>query len=842
MPGLTADSRVVLSWLALAWERVCRQFWPAASLCGGALALLLSGLLPLLPGWPHLAALALMGLAVLAALGAGLRTWATPTTAEAVARLESTTPEGHRPLTSGRDRLAFGLDNPTSRALWRRHQAVMRARARALRVSPPRPGLAARDRRATRVLALLLLAAATAAAGPNAPQRVARALVPQFGPPAAPVLAQVWITPPEYTGRPPLMMEAGASPLGSAPREADPVTVPAGSNVLALLRGGHGQARLDLEDGAAPRALQTAGDGGQRLELPLAAETSRVRLTQRGRIVLDRPVQVLADSPPRIAWTEAPRSDGRGRLTIGYRAADDHGIETAVLEVHPDGGQRLGAAPVVNLRPGGDGTARLETHDLSSHPWAGTAVSAQLRATDAAGQEGISESVSIVLPSRRFTQPLARAVLDARRGLVTRPDQAFQTAVDLALLAKDYATGDDVSLAVYLTLQAASTRLALRDEGIALEPDLDLLWSLALAIEDGTLALTRQDLQAARGALREALDRGAPPEEIRQALDRVREAMARLMESMADSMPLTDLPMMPIPDGADLMSPQDIEALMDRMEELSDLGADEAARAMLDRLEDMLRRLESARPPTAAEQRAMAQAADLMARLREIVARQGSLLDETFRQGARRAEPRPSAPWPPEGLPPDAESLERWFREQAPLSNQSPPTPTAETRRLQVLQRDIRRSLEDLMADVGDMLDRIPEALGEADMAMREAEQALSAGDTDAAALAQGRALEALTDGQGQAMGQMLGGGTLLPMPGMRPGRPGLVPGFPRPLGGRDPFNRPGGRADDGSVTVPDEPETRRAHEILRELRRRANQSDRPVPERHYLDRLMDRF
>jgi hypothetical protein len=333
---------------------------------------------------------------------------------------------------------------------------------------------------------------------------------------------------------------------------------------------------------------------------------------------------------------------------------------------------------------------------------------------------------------------------------------------------------------------------------------------------------------------------------MRQALDRVREAMARLMESMADAMPLSDLPMMPVPDGADLMSPRDIEAMMDRMAELSDLGADEAARAMLERLEDMLRRLESARPPTAAEQRAMAQAADLMARLREIVARQASLLDETFRQGQRNAEMQPPpAPWPPDGLPPDAESLERWFREQVPLTNQSAPTPTAETRRLQDLQRAIRSALEDLMADVGDMLDRIPEALGEADMAMREAEQALAAGDTDAAALAQGRALEALTDGQGQAIGQMMGGGTLLPMPGMMPGRPGLggMPGFPRPLGGgRDPFNRPGGGMDDGSVQVPDEPETRRAHEILRELRRRANQPDRPTPERHYLDRLMDRF
>jgi len=60
-----------------------------------------------------------------------------------------------------------------------------------------------------------------------------------------------------------------------------------------------------------------------------------------------------------------------------------------------------------------------------------------------------------------------------------------------------------------------------------------------------------------------------------------------------------------------------------------------------------------------------------------------------------------------------------------------------------------------------------------------------------------------------------------------------------------DPLGRPMpgvGNFSGEDVGIPDEMEMQRAREILRELRRRAGELDRPRLERDYLDRLLRRF
>ncbi|WP_170294971.1 TIGR02302 family protein [Roseospira navarrensis] len=876
---------MALSWAALAWERAWRALWPALTLLGVGLAALVSGVLPRLPGWLHLAVLLALAGGVAALLLQAGRIWRCPTRAEAVSRLEGGAAPGHRPLTAARDTQMLGRDDALSRALWARHQADMRARAQALRPRPPRPGLAARDPRALRFVPLLLLFAALTMAWPDPLGRLVAGLSPRLGAPPPPAVAQVWITPPAYTGRAPLYIHAAtdegapaAPPAGDAPAPRSgsagpetpdaarqpvgptPLVLPAGGSVLVLLRGGSGPGTLDLGAGQPERPLEITGDGGQRLDLTVS-EGSRLRLTQDGAVLVDRPLHVVADLPPEVAWAAPPEGDDRGRLALSYRAVDDHGVTGVTLAVRAAGDQALGDPADLDLSVPPDGVGGVEAaRDLSAHPWAGTAVALRLTAEDGAAQTGASEQIDVILPERRFSHPVAQAVVDLRRALVMRPDRAHAAAQGLLGLARDPAAYDD-RLAVHLGLSTAAARLAFAPDGRARTEDLALLWSIALALEDGTLTVARDDLQAAREALREALERDAPREEIERRLADLREALDRMMRELAEAMPLLDMPPMdlPMPQGMEMVSPEDIQRMMDRLSDLTELGADEAAQAMLDQLERMLERLESARPPTRAEMEAMARANEMMQRLQELARRQRALLDETFRADPEAAErrqtpglsldrPFPDLPFP--SMPPRPGGNDRAGDGQSP----DPQRQSETARDLQERQRALREALEDLMADLGEMTDQVPEQLGEADMAMREAERALSEGDTGAAAQAQGRALEALTQGQGQAMGQMMGPGGPggmgmmgLPLPGfgLQPGGPGMPgqmgPGF-RPGPGRDPFNRPSGGVDDDSVDVPTEPDTRRAHEILRELRRRANEPERPAPEKDYLDRLMEPF
>jgi len=907
-----------LSALALLIEDLARRLWPAFTWGALTLAALLSDLLPHLPGWLHLLALTALLSMTAATLTQGLRGWRPPNRARARARLEAADgTETHRPWTAAADSLALGADDPLSRALWSRHQAAMAARAKALRPSPPRPRLARHDPQAFRILALILLFVATTVAWSDPWARLERGLSPRLGTPPPPVLAQLWITPPDYTGQAPLYLQtrpdgpegaedgplslpADLAAAGLPPLSAEPVTVPVGSTVLALLRGGRGPGRLDLGPvaGNTPLDLAAMGDGGQRLETTLEAG-ARLRLIQDGRILIDRPLIVAPDRPPTIAFAQPPAADERGALRLVYRADDDHGIATVRALIRATGEQRLGDPLDLDLPPPPSLPGQAAAHDpeearrdLRAHPWAGTPVTLRLRAEDARGQTAETATITLILPERRFTHPVAQAVADLRRALVLDPDRADAVSLGLHALADNPGAFDE-RLPVFLALKAAAARLSLAPDGRARAEDLPPLWAIALALEDGSLALARRSLDDARAALREAIEDGAPTEEIQRRLEAVREAMARLLESLAETLPLASLPLSaPLPDMGPMLRPDDIGRMLDDLAALNDLGAEEAARAMLDQLDRLLEQLEAARAPTAEELRAMADMAEMAQRLRDLADRQQELLDETFAQnpqaddgdragssgnpladlldgvpphrlppalnGLGLGEPPPFDLGPDGGgPPPTVDDLRRWLDQPpspdtrrsetpAPEDSQAENAPSDATRDLAARQQALRRLLEDLMADLGERLGDVPSALGEANLAMRQAEQALAEGDTGAATRAQGRALEALRQGGADVMAGMAGqmGLGTLGLGGM-PGMPGLRPGFGRGWGqqGRDPLDRPtGGTLDDDSVRLPNEGDARRAREILQELRRRANDADRPPPERDYLDRLIEPF
>jgi hypothetical protein len=121
--------------------------------------------------------------------------------------------------------------------------------------------------------------------------------------------------------------------------------------------------------------------------------------------------------------------------------------------------------------------------------------------------------------------------------------------------------------------------------------------------------------------------------------------------------------------------------------------------------------------------------------------------------------------------------------------------------------------------------------LNQAGEAMRRAEDALRQGDLEGAEAAQSAALEELREGAEALAAEMRARGR----EGGEEGEAG---------GERDPLGRPtSGSADGGSETrVPTESDPVRAREIFDEIRRRAQDPNRPAAEREYLRRLLDRF
>ena len=841
-PGLRV--RRLLARAALGWELLWPGAWPVLAVLGVFLLLALLGLPSLLPPWLHSLALLAFAASLALVLRRAWQGWRIPDAQAAERRLERASGLSHRPLSVMADRPAG--NDPLAMAIWQAHQARMAARIRQLRVGLPRPGLAARDKRALRAGMAVALIAAFGIAGDAAPERLRRAILPGFAKPepAAAQRIEAWVTPPAYTGAPPIFLSASG---GQA-------SVPAGSRMQLTLSGRPGTAP-ELTGPAGTITLQGLDASSFAADLPLTAP-ARLTLRRDGAVLAEWNLALQADAPPRASFPEPPARAQRGlTLRIPWRAEDDWGVHSLRFEL------RLSARPEappltqdIPLPPGTPRQARgIAAPDLSAHPWAGLPVRLSLTAQDGAGQVGASEPVEIILPERSFTHPVAQALVSIRRDLSLAPEahDTARRALEQLATAPD-AFENDATTA--LGLRVARNRLLQRRAG-AVEEAQELLWDMALALEETREGRTARALAQARQALREALAQAERQnqertnndparqqaerriQELREAIRRHLDAMAeRLQRENAES--LSELPQ----NRADQ---REINRRTERLREANRENRIPDAERELAELEEMLRNLQEGRQargedPERQQQRQRGQ--QQMGVVQDMLRRQGEMLDH----GQRRIEAE--------------EARRNQLRRSQGAQNPPPATPavpqTADARR----QRALRRALGELMQQYGDLTGEVPQALGRADQAMREAQEALSEGGD--ARDPQSRAMRHLQEGGRQMaqqiqrqFGQQPGQGE-----GEGEGEPGDADlagnteegaegeGEGSEMGeGRDPLGRRArdvsGNADQGSDTrLPEEAEQMRSRRILDELRRRGAERERAAEELDYIERLLRRF
>ena len=802
-------------------ERGLDAFAPAFALIAGFLAVSLLGGWAHLPWWLHAAALVAVAGALVWTLVRGRRRFRAPAASDVDRRLESAAGLAHRPIASLGDRPAGGGEGPAAR-LWAAHQARQRSALDRLRFVGPAPVLARRDPWALRTALVLGLVVAVVDAGGDWRARLLDALVPT---PAradavAPARVDLWVTPPAYTDQPPVVrsytLPVGVAPEALVVAERSELVVqvhdpaldapPAPSYGLEdieaeRLGAGSVEARLTLLDSGA--LAIPAGDG----------EEPRLRVD----------VEVINDNPPNVAFAGRPEVTVRKALHTRFAAEDDIGLAAIALELtvvgRPDSTER------VNLREFGRPVTELADGsfvDLTPHPFAGQEVTARLVASDVVAQEGTSGALELTLPERDFTNPLARAIIALRKQLVAQPTERRAVASKLNILAQSPRL-DGVEVAIPLTLRAASTRLVLHAEGAADRSVVDLLWELALYVEDGQMAVAERDLRELQEALREALERGADADELERLMDELEQAMnafldamqRQAMEQLRDMDPRQLERLQPVDPNARSLERQDLQEMLDQMREAMQSGAREQAEQMLSQLQRMMENLQAAM-----QMPQMSPMQENMGELQELIQRQQELMDRSF-DAQRRAEQQQPGQQGQQG--------------QAGQGGQ------AGAQGLGGEQEALRRALGELMRRLGESGQDIPRALGQSELQMRDAEQALGQGRPGQATRPQGEALDLLQQGAGQLMEQMQ-----QQMMGQGPGRPGNPQGLGPPLREtRDPLGRPqrnDGGASPFGVEVPDRPDLGTAREVLRELQRRSGDSDRPALELDYLERLLERF
>lgn len=826
-----------LTWAGLWCERLSRSFWPLWSIAIATLSVLSFGLQDVLPieaAWIGLVA-ALGG--GLWALVWGLRRFRRPTRADALERLDSALP-GH-PIAALTDTQAIGTSDPASLAVWQAHRARMAARAAAARPVSPDLRLARRDPFALRYVALTALvmallfgslwrAGSVTALTPGAADGLA----------GGPVW-EGWAQPPVHTGKPSLYL----NDIDQARLE-----LPVGSRIQIRLYGEVG-------------ALTLSETVSNRTEVPPASDpTQDFEVLRSGIVEIAGPggrrweILVIPDMPPAIAPAGEITREAGGEMKQPFTASDDYGVvagqATIALDL-PAVDRRYGLAadpeprdPIVLDLPmpiTGNRTEFTEqlTDDLSKHPFSNLPVTITLAATDAVGQTGQSEPISVTLPGRRFFDPLAAALIETRRDLlwtVANAPRSVQVLKAVTHRPEGFIRNERAYLRLRVLMRDLETAAAKGLQPARRDEFAEALWEIALLVEEGDLASALERLRRAQDRLDEAIRNGADPSEIEELMSELREALDEYLRQLAEeSQRNGDQQMSQDMPGMEMTGDQ-LQQMLDELQRALEEGRMADAAEMMEALRQLMENMQVTQGEGGQGGPGQQSMRDLAETLRD----QQDLSDESFQQLQDQFNPSPGQPGD-QGQPGQpGEGQQGQQRDGGPGDQPGGPDNRSLAERQQEL-RDRLNGLEGLPGEGSEAGEAGRQALDRAGRAMDEAEEALRNEDFAGALDRQAEALEALREGMrnfGEAMAQEQGeqeGGAA----------EGEAFGQADPNSQRDPLGRnvgEMGRIGSDRNMLQGDDVYRRAQELLDEIRRRSGDQSRPDTELDYLKRLLDRF
>jgi len=759
-------------------------------------------------------------------------------------RIEQASKLDHHPLSALEDSLANpGKD--ITRLLWQKNVEQAHARLSKIRPAFLKAFMAALDPHAVRLGVLLLFGIGMVVAGSEWKERIIDGAFPyQLVASEAPAESIILtITPPEYTKGPQLVLK------GSIGDQDTALKIPEGSQLKIHVNGGIGTPKLTSGDQS--WELENSGDDHFFLEMPVPSGDG-LTLSQFFVTRAKWAYEIVQDQPPTITATGEPEILPDGVIRFPMSVNDDYGVQT--LSVHmsldagidkpPIGSDLVETRPIMS--PAGTEFEIAPLYDLTYHTWAGLPVTFHFTVSDHKGQTAEIKDVKLVLPERKFEHPVAKVLIAIRKMLAWNPLEDYnehkKTIAEFVNKPRLYQ--DD--LAVFLSMSSMMGRFHWSQPSIDNAQDLIMqLWDTAIHIESGNLELAARNLRDAQRHLEHTLrDPNSTQQDITEAMNDVRQALSEYLMEMQKEMQKRVETGEAMPYMPDMLmqniNPEDFANFLDEMEQRMLNGDRQGAEEMLSQMQrfmDMMQPWGNA--PLPQDVQVMNEGIN---ELKELIDRQKELLEQTQEQIATAEYYSGLKRRGSETLDLEPELMEEWGL------NDLPPAPEIQDHQNssslmdfsvhKVEQEALRLILGQLMLDAAEALDEIPETMGLAEYEMRGSSDTLGKNEPVESVPHQEQAIVYLEQAQkelqemlSQRMQQLIG--FAVSGSGMRYDPMG------RPYGGDNENNGlfPGSR-----VEIPNEAEKKRAHEILRLLRRRSGELDRPQNELDYYRRLLKQF
>lgn len=616
-----------------------------------------------------------------------------------------------------------------------------------------------------------------------------------------------WINPPEYTGIQPVLIPEGYNSL----------MVPKGSSLSARVFGGVGKAELSINNTV--QDFIKIDEKNSAIESIIDKDTDLI-VKQSQNVIFDSKIKIIEDQPPLVDFLEDPKSTIKGVMDINYIFSDDYDVTKLMTKIVLKKPIDSLTIEEINFKLPINKSDESQSigqyfYDLSEHIWAGLPVKIKLIAEDYIGQRGKSVEVEMLLPEKPFKNLIALSIINQRKNLSLNREQPFDVGKVLVEIAASKYLAEKLPVARDWLLESSEILLQSKDNSLLTNNKknfvIDLLWKTALFIESGQLSVAENELRRAQQDLEEALSEGGDGAEIQDMMSNLDNALAKYLDELEKPKDI-DVPQVSESDdpgdrggenGAQSNERENLEEKLEDIAELTASGSLDEAQEQLDQMQEMSEGLDRDALGEALGEQETDSAPMAMQQISEMMQEQEALMEDSFEQSLNAAQADQKTPG-------------------------SGPVNAGQK------QESLRQQLEDVMQEISESDNPLPDELGRAERSMRQAEKELQRGRPDRAQAAQGRAIEQLKKAA-EKMDKMHSGNGPSQMAGDSNGNSDRDQ--------RDPLGRvpPGqGNSPGGDVGITMESDNTKAKKIVKQLYKKAENSVKGSIERNYVDSLLD--
>ena len=448
-------------------------------------------------------------------------------------------------------------------------------------------------------------------------------------------------------------------------------------------------------------------------ELTLVIEKDRNKYNKFiNKDFIEFDLAVVQDKAPMIKILSFPNIVNQVSLSFVSRVIDDYGIKNIILNIkRPPLYKHFQEEKITYslfLNQGGTQNDKLIENYfykfLADMVWAGSNTTLEIIAKDYSNQQSVY-SENLRLPKRNFKNELAIKIFKLRKKLARRQIKLAIFKNELTKIFKN----NQYLLSNTKINNSYNEIMNFLDNNKFLKFTLTnelfrQLYFLAEMIEEGDFYITKKNLEQVEQNLFDSIKQ-KDSEKISTNVKELKEKMESLLDIGKEKNKNNNFKSMNSENIRDK-----IEELTKQIEDLLKAGSQEGVKEKMQKLQQLSESIKNPNSNKEAEEK-FQQKKEFINKLSELLNEQEKVMEETFNRAAERGK----------------------FEQSSEGSGGKSPKEK---------QEELRNTLGNVIREIGASENEIPQDLGRADRAMRQASRDLDNGRPDEAANAQGRALE----------------------------------------------------------------------------------------------------